>query len=149
MSQVLVSKMGMEKGAHEKKKKGEEKVAGHITEREMSMKSAFSPLIGRKREELYWEGEYKHRQPRGLSSSAWLLAPTPSSSTSWNDYLLQTVPAPLPWQGIFFLELEGLWQEGMDSTSPAMSWSSGSWTPAPKTTLCKRQARTWGGPARR
>lgn len=52
MSQVLVSKMGMEKGAHEKKK-GEEKVAGHITEREMSMKSAFSPLIGRKREELY------------------------------------------------------------------------------------------------
>lgn len=41
------------KKGHMKKKKGEEKVAGHITEREMSMKSAFSPLIGRKREELY------------------------------------------------------------------------------------------------
>lgn len=43
--------MRMEKAAHEKE--GRKNVARHITEREMSVKSAFSPLIGRKYEEFY------------------------------------------------------------------------------------------------
>lgn len=51
MSQVLDPKMRMEKAAHEKE--GRKNVSGHITEREMSMKSAFSPPIGRKCEEFY------------------------------------------------------------------------------------------------
>lgn len=44
--------MGMQKGANEKKKGGG-KMAGHITQREISTKSAFSLLMGRKREEFY------------------------------------------------------------------------------------------------
>lgn len=51
MSQVLDSKMRMEKAAHEKE--GRKNLARHITEREMSVKSAFSPPIGRKHEEFY------------------------------------------------------------------------------------------------
>lgn len=51
MSQVLDPKMRMEKAAHEKE--GRKNVARHITEREMFVKSVFSPLIGRKCEEFY------------------------------------------------------------------------------------------------
>lgn len=49
MSQVLDSKMKMEKGYMEKK--GGKKWLG-ARQREMSTKSAFSPLIGRKHEEF-------------------------------------------------------------------------------------------------